>query len=80
MTVTLVIDRLLISPTGFAHLPGACVHYVDDPQAAGWGWIPDPLLAQWAGISADNPARATAGNTARTASKRCHHCAAALHR
>jgi hypothetical protein len=80
MALSLVIDRLLISPRGYAHLPGGCVHYVDDPQAAGWGWIPDPLLGLWAGISADNPAPATAGNLARTATKRCPDCAASLHR
>ncbi|MXM69188.1 hypothetical protein GR925_38820 [Streptomyces sp. HUCO-GS316] len=77
---TLPIDRLLISPTGFAHVPGGCIHYVEDPAAAGWGWIPSPLLSLWASVDADRPARATAGNTARVATKRCRDCVAFLSR
>lgn len=72
------LDRILISPQGYAHVPGGCVHYVDDPAAAGWGWIPFPPMRVWSEVSADRPARATAGNMARTASRRCPDCAVFL--
>lgn len=67
-------DRILISPQGYAHVPRGCVHWVDSPEEAGWGWIPDPSAGQWAGLGEDRPARATAGNLARTARRRCPDC------
>ncbi|MFJ3514258.1 MULTISPECIES: hypothetical protein [unclassified Streptomyces] len=69
-----LIDRILISPGGYAHLPRSCVHYVDDLRAAGWGWINEPDPLYWDRIAADNPAPATNGNLGLTADRRCTHC------
>ncbi|MFF0445186.1 hypothetical protein ACFYT4_02000 [Streptomyces sp. NPDC004609] len=69
---------LLISPTGYAHIPGACNHEVESPQDAGWGWIPAPERGLWTRLGAQQPVRATDGNTALRATKRCPDCAHAL--
>lgn len=68
-------ERILISPQGYAHIPDACIHYVESPESAGWGWIPGPAPGQWAALSEQQPAQATAGNTERSAKRRCPDCA-----
>ncbi|POX47694.1 hypothetical protein C3488_22900 [Streptomyces sp. Ru72] len=65
---------MLVSPRGYAHIPGACVHYVESPEDAAWGWIPNPAPGRWARISEHEPAQATAGNTALSAKRRCPDC------
>lgn len=36
-------DTILISPTRYAHLPGACTHVSEEfVKAPRWGWIPAP--------------------------------------
>ncbi|MCX4661595.1 hypothetical protein [Streptomyces uncialis] len=71
-------EVLLVSPTGYAHVPGACVHHVESPRDAGWGWIPSPERGLWARLGEQSPARATDGNTTLRATKRCPDCAHAL--
>ncbi|MEV0254561.1 hypothetical protein AB0H82_09865 [Streptomyces sp. NPDC050732] len=69
-------DKILISPTDMAHIPGACVHYADGPlDEAGWGWVSGAGTDVWTRISGGNPLQATAGNTSRRAMTRCAHCA-----
>ncbi len=72
-------DTILISPTRYAHLPGACTHVTEElvlpPR---WGWIPDPPRGLWDRLSSGLPATATAGNTARLAVRRCEDCQASL--
>ncbi|GFH39464.1 hypothetical protein SCWH03_57320 [Streptomyces pacificus] len=70
---------ILISPTRYAHLPGACTHVEEDyVRAPRWGWIPDPAPGLWDRLSNSSPATATAGNTARTAIRRCEECQTTL--
>lgn len=69
-----VFDRILVSPTGYAHVPQGCVHFVESLEEAGWGWIPDPPAGQWASLGEHRPARATAGNLDRVARLRCPDC------
>lgn len=68
-------DTILVAPEGYAHIPGACFHRVDSPDAAGWGWIPNADSAQWTRISERHPAQATAGNAKHRAKWRCPDCA-----
>jgi hypothetical protein len=72
-------DTILISPGGYAHLPGACGHLseseVTEPE---WGWITAPEPTLWSQIGAQKPAVATDGNTARTATRRCQGCEQAV--
>lgn len=68
-------DTMLISPTQYAHLPGACAHLTEDlVTAPRWGWIPSPPAGLWDRLSSSYPATATEGNTARQAVKRCEEC------
>ncbi|MFJ8208139.1 hypothetical protein [Streptomyces sp. NPDC096033] len=71
--------KILISPTGYAHLPGQCVHHVEDPDTANWGWINDADLRYWDRIQENNPAAATSGNLDLAATRRCRHCDTKLH-
>ncbi|MFD3683872.1 hypothetical protein ACFWTE_03470 [Nocardiopsis sp. NPDC058631] len=43
-------------------------------RAPQWGWIPEPDPQLWRRISEGTPARATHGNTARSAERRCRSC------
>jgi hypothetical protein len=68
-------DAILISPAGCAHLPGACDHLTESLiKAPAWGWIPEPEPGLWSRLSESAPAVATAGNTARQATRRCSTC------
>ncbi|MFI7320284.1 hypothetical protein [Streptomyces venezuelae] len=70
------LDKIQISPTGYAHVPGACVHYPDKPlEEAGWGWVHDVTANMWTGIAEHRPLRAAEGDTALSATRRCSHCA-----
>ena len=65
---------ILISPRRIAHRLG-CTHQSDSEIAAPlWGWIIDPDPHLWRRISPTNPARATHGNTDRSAVRRCQSC------
>ncbi|WP_206670997.1 hypothetical protein [Streptomyces sp. CB01881] len=69
-------DAILISPTGYAHRPGACGHVAEhDVAAPRWGWIPRPPSDLWTLIDGARPAQATEGNTGRAAVRRCSACA-----
>jgi hypothetical protein len=69
-------DTLLISRSHYAHVPGGCTHHTEADILTGsnWGWVPSFAPASWLRISAANPVQATAGNTSRTATKRCTDC------
>ncbi|GGV99934.1 hypothetical protein GCM10010230_26860 [Streptomyces narbonensis] len=68
-------DTILISPTQYAHLPGACTHLTEElVTAPRWGWIPTPPAGLWDRLSSSYPATATEGNTARQAVRRCEEC------
>ncbi len=68
-------DTILISSTHYAHLPGACAHLTEElVTAPRWGWIPDPAPGLWDRLGSSCPAVAVAGNTARTATRRCEEC------
>ncbi|WP_345042515.1 hypothetical protein [Streptomyces sannanensis] len=70
---------ILISPTRYAHLPGACAHLTEElVKAPRWGWIPDPPPGLWDRLSSGYPATATEGNTARQAIRRCEECQSAM--
>jgi hypothetical protein len=70
-------NTILISPTQYAHLPGACAHLTEElVKAPRWGWIPDPAPGLWDRLGGSSPAVATAGNTARRATRRCEECQA----
>ncbi|MGW7432065.1 hypothetical protein ACWGIN_21255 [Streptomyces sp. NPDC054861] len=72
-------DTILISPTRYAHRPGACGHLTEDLVAAPrWGWIPTPPPGLWDRLSPSHPATATAGNTTRQAIRRCESCQSSL--
>jgi hypothetical protein len=72
-------DTILISPTQYAHLPGACDHLTEElVTPPRWGWIPDPAPGLWDRLGISCPAVATQGNTSRRAIKRCQECEAAL--
>lgn len=72
-------DTILISPTRYAHLPGACTHLEDEYiKAPRWGWIPDPPSGLWDRLNVTHPATATEGNTARQAVVRCSACQKAV--
>ncbi len=75
---TLPPPEILISPTGFAHLPGACVHF-PPPEvfAREWGRVSSPALGVWQRISSAQPLRANSGNLERSAVTRCSDCARA---
>ena len=74
-------DKIQISPTGYAHVPDACVHYPDKPlDEAGWGWVCDVDVTVWTRLGEGNPLRATEGNTALSATRRCAHCASRIRR
>ncbi|WP_079078641.1 hypothetical protein [Streptomyces sp. DSM 15324] len=65
---------LLISRTGYAHLPG-CTHLIEDlVKAPEWGWIPEPAAGLWDRASAAHPVPATEGNTRLSAVRRCTEC------
>ncbi|WP_208639505.1 hypothetical protein [Streptomyces bobili] len=68
-------DTILISPTRYAHLPGACAHLTEElVTAPRWGWIPTPPAGLWDRLSSSHPATATQGNTERRAVRRCGEC------
>ncbi|CAL9512922.1 hypothetical protein [Streptomyces albus] len=70
-----VVERILISPSGMAHLPDKCNHHPDTGHAeAGWGWVMWPGEGVWGLISEQRPLRATHGRTDRIARVRCGHC------
>jgi hypothetical protein len=72
-------DTILISPTRYAHLPGACSHLTEElVTPPRWGWIPTPPAGLWDRLSDGFPATATEGNTTRQAVRRCEECASAL--
>lgn len=65
---------ILISPRKVAHRLG-CTHQSDSEITAPlWGWIIDPDPHLWRRISESAPARATHGNTDRSATRRCQSC------
>lgn len=70
-------NAILISPTLTAHRPG-CFHNDDrlirSGEHPGWGWIPEAAPERWLRVSPNHPLRATAGDTSRSAKKRCGHC------
>lgn len=71
-------QTILISPTGYAHLPG-CTHLTEElVKAPRWGWISEPSPGLWDRLSSSYPATATEGNTARQATRRCEECQSAL--
>lgn len=54
-------DTILISPTQYAHLPGACTHLTEElVKAPGWGWIPTRAPGLWGCLGSSCPAVATA--------------------
>lgn len=70
--------EILISPHGFAHLPGACVHFPSSEVfTKEWGRVVSPEPGVWQRISRDTPLRAGAGNLERSAATRCSDCARA---
>ncbi|MFE4453232.1 hypothetical protein [Streptomyces sp. NPDC056796] len=74
-------DTILISPTRYAHVPGACAHLVEElVTAPRWGWIPAPPKGLWDRLGDSCPATATEGNTDRQAVRRCEECQATLTR
>lgn len=72
-------DTILISPTRYAHLPGACTHVSEEfVKAPRWGWIPDPPPGLWDRLCSSYPAIASEGNTTRQATRRCEECETTL--
>jgi hypothetical protein len=72
-------DAILISPTQYAHVPGACAHLTEElVKPPRWGWIPAPPPGLWDRLSSSHPATATDGNIARQATRRCEDCQATL--
>ncbi len=70
---------ILISPTQYAHLPGACTHVTEElVKPPRWGWIRDPAPGLWDRLSSTSPAVATEGNTGRRATRRCEECQTSL--
>ncbi|THA85575.1 hypothetical protein E6U81_05925 [Streptomyces sp. A0592] len=72
-------DTILISPTQYAHIPGACTHLTEElVTAPRWGWIPTPPPGLWHRLSSSYPATATEGNITRQAIRRCEECQTSL--
>ncbi|MEU1424687.1 hypothetical protein [Kitasatospora sp. NPDC005751] len=62
----------IVSPTGYAHLPG-CFHLTESVLAAPrYGWVTEPVSGHH--VTRAQPLRATAGNRDRIATKSCPTC------
>jgi hypothetical protein len=80
ITLPRVLPRLATpqeqQPRPAPHVPGGCTHHTEANVLAGnsWGWVPAFAPAGWLRISAASLVQATAGNTSRTATRRCTDC------